>query len=126
MLQKAGPREANKLNGKEELAELTSQGSVYILTVKSNHGLNSLLCLLLALMPIGYAFLKWDPLSQYFHMRAARVNCDGHPLCIHPGHRDLLLLEISLPTQLLLATLCPLGCGHLNQSGHQTQVPCLF
>lgn len=71
-------------------------------------------------------------LSQYFHMRAARANCDSHPLCICPGQgTQTVYLRISSPPSCpwlscLLFWLCTSGYGHLNQSGHLTQAPCFW
>lgn len=68
MLQKVGLREINELNRNKYLAKLTSQGSIYILTVNSNHDLNSYLCLSMELMPVGSAFLNQDPSSVNIFM----------------------------------------------------------
>ena len=68
MLQKVGLREVNEINRKEYLVKLTSQGSVYILTVNSTHDLNSYLCLSMELMPVGSVFLNQDPSSVNIFM----------------------------------------------------------
>ena len=72
MLQKVSSREANELNGKEQLSGLTSQGSGYILAVNSNYSLNSCLCLLLALMKAFLPFSSGTPAQPTFSHESSR------------------------------------------------------